>query len=179
MRQPWQRNSRTVNPLDPSAVRFDLGLRPFILLVMMKVMKVTTLLLCGLALLLPQTLAGDVPVVREVEFERMVNPFTALRIIQAIDDAEEAGDEMVLIRLDTPGGLVVSMENVVKRMLSAKVPVVVWVGPSGAHAASAGFDARRPFTRARSADDRESTRPPAQVNRQARAGVLGSVSRIG
>ena len=102
-------------------------------------LKITTLLLCGLALLVPQTLAGDVPVVREVEFERMVNPFTALRIIQAIDEAEEAGDEMVLIRLDTPGGLVVSMEDVVKRMLSAKVPVVVWVGPSGAHAASAGF----------------------------------------
>jgi membrane-bound ClpP family serine protease len=76
-------------------------------------MKVTTLLLCCLALLGPQTLADDVPVVREVEFERMVNPFTAIRIIQAIDEAEEAGNELVLIRLDTPGGLVVSMENVV------------------------------------------------------------------
>ena len=102
-------------------------------------MKRTILLLCGLALLAPQALAADVPVIREVEFERMVNPFTAMRIIRAIDEAEEAGDEMVLIRLDTPGGLVVSMEDVIKRMLSSKVPVVVWVGPSGAHAASAGF----------------------------------------
>ena len=108
---------------------------PFILLMM----KGTILLLCGLALLVPQTLAADVPVIREVEFERIVNPFTAMRIIRAIDEAEEAGDEMVLIRLDTPGGLVVSMEDVIKRMLSSKVPVVVWVGPSGAHAASAGF----------------------------------------
>lgn len=102
-------------------------------------MKTATLVLCGLALLVPHALADDAPVIREVEFERMVNPFTAMRIIRAIDEAEEAGDEMVLIRLDTPGGLVVSMEDVVKRMLTSKVPVVVWVGPSGAHAASAGF----------------------------------------
>jgi len=121
--------------LNPLPGRFDLGPGPPILLTM----KRATLLLCGLALLTPQILAADTPVIREVEFERMVNPFTALRIIRAIDEAEEAGDEMVLIRLDTPGGLVVSMEKVIKRMLTSKVPVVVWVGPSGAHAASAGF----------------------------------------
>ena len=45
----------------------------------------------------------------------------------------------LLIRLDTPGGLVPSMEAIVKRMLAAEVPVVVWVGPAGAKAASAGF----------------------------------------
>jgi membrane-bound serine protease (ClpP class) len=95
--------------------------------------------LCGLLLLAPQLLLADPPVVREVEFERMVNPFTAMRIIRAIDEAEEAGDELVLIRLNTPGGLVTSMEQVVQRMLNSKVPVVAWVAPSGAHAASAGF----------------------------------------
>jgi len=62
-----------------------------------------------------------------------------MRITRAIDDAEEAGDELVLIVLDTPGGMVTSMETIVKRMLSAEIPIVVWVGPSGAKAASAGF----------------------------------------
>ena len=79
------------------------------------------------------------PRVRLVEFEAVVNPVTAHRIIRAIDDAEAEGDDLVLIQLDTPGGLVDSMEKIVKRMLAAKVPVVVWVGPSGARAASAGF----------------------------------------
>ena len=83
-------------------------------------------------------LAGG-PRVRLVEFEAVVNPVTAHRIIRAIDDAEAEGDDLILIQLDTPGGLVTSMENIVKRMLASEVPIVVWVGPSGARAASAGF----------------------------------------
>lgn len=83
--------------------------------------------------------AASDPVIRLVDFETMVNPITAKRIVNSIDDAEAAGDELVLIQLDTPGGLVLSMEEIVKRMLAAKVPVVVWVGPPGARAASAGF----------------------------------------
>jgi membrane-bound serine protease (ClpP class) len=93
--------------------------------------------LVGLFLVAPAQ--AETPVVRLVEFETMVNPITVKRITHAIDDAEAEGDELVLIRLDTPGGLVDSMETVVKRILSSKVPVAIWVGPSGARAASAGF----------------------------------------
>ncbi len=93
--------------------------------------------LASLALLTPAL--ADSPVVRLVEFETDVNPITALRITRAIDEAEQQSESLVLIRLDTPGGLVTSMETIVKRMLAAKVPVVVWVGPSGAKAASAGL----------------------------------------
>ena len=82
---------------------------------------------------------AQAPVVRLVEFETTVNPVTAIRITAAIDAAEAEGDTLVLIRLDTPGGVLTSMETIVKRMLAAKVPVVTWVGPAGAHAASAGF----------------------------------------
>jgi len=82
---------------------------------------------------------ADEPVVRLVDFETTVNPVTVSRITKAIDEAEANGEDLVLIRLDTPGGLVVSMEKIVKRMLQAEVPVVVWVGPAGAKAASAGF----------------------------------------
>jgi membrane-bound serine protease (ClpP class) len=94
-------------------------------------------LLPSLVLLSP--VAADAPAVRFVEFEATVNPVTVHRIVKAIDEAEAAGEDLVLIRLDTPGGLVPSMEGIVKRMLAAEVPVVVWVGPPGAKAASAGF----------------------------------------
>ena len=79
------------------------------------------------------------PVIRLVEFASPITPISAMRITQSIDDAEKAGDELLLIELDTPGGLVDSMEQIVKRMLAAKVPIAVWVGPAGARAASAGL----------------------------------------
>jgi len=94
-------------------------------------------------LLLASAWAGAVgaeaAVIRLVEFEAAITPISAQRITRAIDDAEQAGDDLVLIELDTPGGMVNSMEDIVKRMLAAEVPIVVWVGPSGAKAASAGF----------------------------------------
>ncbi len=98
----------------------------------------------GLATLLAvfvaaQTVAADGPVVRYVDFEANVTPVTALRIEQAVEEAEAAADELVLIRLDTAGGLLTSMNTIVKKILDSDVPVAVWVGPSGAHAASAGF----------------------------------------
>jgi membrane-bound serine protease (ClpP class) len=88
--------------------------------------------------LLSPTRAAE-PVVRWVEFDSVVNPITAHRIVRAIDDAEAQGDDLVLIRLDTPGGMVDSMETIVQRMLASRLPIVAWVGPSGAKAASAGF----------------------------------------
>jgi len=92
-----------------------------------------------LALLGGGSLCAEPPVVRLVEFEAAITPISARRITQAIEDAEREGDALVLVRLDTPGGMVDSMESIVKKMLSAKVPIAVWVGPSGAKAASAGF----------------------------------------
>ena len=59
------------------------------------------------------------PTVRVVDFDTNVNLVTAKRITTAIDDAEDAGDELVLVKLDTPGGMVTSMEGIVKRMLAA------------------------------------------------------------
>ena len=83
-----------------------------------------------------QTEVEREPVIRLVEFDGAITPISALRILNAIDAAEEQQEEMVLIVLDTPGGLVTSMESIVKKILSAEVPIVVWVGPSGAKAAS-------------------------------------------
>ncbi len=83
---------------------------------------------------------ANAPVVRLVDFEdHPITPATANRILDAIDDAEEQGNDIVLIQMDTPGGLVSTTADLIKRILGSEVPVVIWVGPSGSHAASAGF----------------------------------------
>jgi membrane-bound serine protease (ClpP class) len=59
-------------------------------------------------------------------------------IIKSIDTASRERAEAIIIELDTPGGLVDSMREIVKKMLSSDIPVVVYVAPAGARAASAG-----------------------------------------
>jgi len=97
------------------------------------------LILAAFALLLAALPAAAEPRIRLVEFDDVVTPVSAGRLIAAIDRADRDGEDLVLIRLDTPGGLVVSLERIVQRVLAAKTPVVCWVGPAGAKAASAGF----------------------------------------
>jgi membrane-bound serine protease (ClpP class) len=67
-----------------------------------------------------------------------IQPITAQVIIQAIDRAEREKREALVLRLDTPGGLDSSMRDIIKRILVAEVPVVVYVAPAGGRAASAG-----------------------------------------
>jgi len=67
-----------------------------------------------------------------------VNPVMARYIDRGIDNAEEHQATAVVIRLDTPGGLMSSMEDIVRRLEEDKIPVIVYVSPSGAKAASAG-----------------------------------------
>ena len=72
------------------------------------------------------------------EFENDVNPVTQDYLIDAIERGERDGYAAVVIELDTPGGLGSSMRAIVKRILAAQVPVVVYVAPAGASADSAG-----------------------------------------
>src|SRR3989440_6581523 len=72
------------------------------------------------------------------ELTGSVDPGSARYLIDAVHDAEAQGAEALLIRMDTPGGLLASTRDIVQAELSAKVPVVVWVGPPGARAGSAG-----------------------------------------
>ena len=67
-----------------------------------------------------------------------VNPVLERYIDRGIDEAERTDAKAVVIQLDTPGGLVTSMEEIVQRIQSSKVPVIVYVAPSGGKAASAG-----------------------------------------
>ena len=78
------------------------------------------------------------PRVLAVEFANDVNPVTADYVVSQIDRANDEGFDAVVILLDTPGGLSTSMEKIYKRELASKVPVIVYVSPEGARAASAG-----------------------------------------
>ena len=72
------------------------------------------------------------------EFENDVNPVTQDYLLDSIERAEDEGFAAVVIEMDTPGGLSSSMRAIVKGILAAKVPVVVYVAPAGASADSAG-----------------------------------------
>jgi membrane-bound serine protease (ClpP class) len=67
-----------------------------------------------------------------------ITPVISEYIIKTIDTASRNSAEAIIIQLDTPGGLVDSMRDIVKKMMSADIPVVVYVAPAGARAASAG-----------------------------------------
>jgi membrane-bound serine protease (ClpP class) len=78
------------------------------------------------------------PRVLAVEFVGTVNPVTQDFLVGAIDRAERGGYEAVVLLVDTPGGLDSSMRAIIKKELAARIPVILFVYPPGARAASAG-----------------------------------------
>ena len=93
------------------------------------------LALVGLGKTVGLTKGGEV---RIIELEGPINPGAAAFLTRGLEDAEKSGVELIIIRLDTPGGLVPSMRTMVKGIMNSSVPVVVYVAPKGAGAASAG-----------------------------------------
>ncbi|MEZ5360194.1 MAG: nodulation protein NfeD [Candidatus Zixiibacteriota bacterium] len=87
-------------------------------------------LLCGMAA------ADDIARVR---IEMAIGPIAQRVVERAVDRAEDEDRQLLIIELDTPGGLDKSMRGICKALLNADVPIVVYVSPSGAHAASAGL----------------------------------------
>ncbi len=91
------------------------------------------------ALLLPATAAGqERPRVLAAEFDNDINPVTQDYLVGAMERGEEEGYDAVVILLETPGGLDSSMREIIQAELASEVPVVVYVYPPGARAASAG-----------------------------------------
>ena len=78
------------------------------------------------------------PVVVALDLRGVVDPFTANYVRDGIADAADRGAAAVLLEIDTPGGFDSSMRTIVRSILSSDVPVVCYVAPSGARAASAG-----------------------------------------
>ncbi|MBN2416156.1 nodulation protein NfeD [bacterium] len=79
--------------------------------------------------------AGDIDI---ITVDGAITPVTARYIQDAVSRAEDKGAECLIIRLDTPGGLLQATMAIDKRLLSAAVPVVVYIYPGGGRAASAG-----------------------------------------
>ncbi len=73
-----------------------------------------------------------------VQIDGVISPVTLRIISSALDRAEAEGSQALIIQLDTPGGLERSMRSIVQKLLNAGIPVVVYVAPTGARAASAG-----------------------------------------
>lgn len=76
--------------------------------------------------------------VHVITLDATINPATADYIHQSIERAIEANAECLVIRLNTPGGLLKSTRVIVSDLLTARIPVVVYVSPSGSQSASAG-----------------------------------------
>jgi membrane-bound serine protease (ClpP class) len=86
-----------------------------------------------------QSPPGPSNVVIVVEYDGIIHPISAEFFDEAITRADTIGARLVVFNLRTPGGLLDSTRTMVSRMIVARTPVVVFVGPSGARAASAGF----------------------------------------
>src|SRR5580658_6387056 len=75
----------------------------------------------------------------QVDITGIVHPVTVEIISSALTQAEAEHADAVIVRLSTPGGLLDSTREIVEQILHSPIPVIMWVGPAGARAASAGF----------------------------------------
>lgn len=94
--------------------------------------------LLALLFILPITVLSATPKVHVITVDATINPATADFIHESIQRAEGDGAECLIIRLNTPGGLLKSTRVIVSDLLSSPVPVIVYVAPSGSQSASAG-----------------------------------------
>lgn len=85
------------------------------------------------------TAAAPVRTIYSAKVDSIIHPVSAEYMIETIDRADRDDAALLIFTLETPGGLVDSTRAIITRMLSAKTPIVMYVGPSGARAASAGF----------------------------------------
>ncbi len=82
--------------------------------------------------------ASGVAVVDIVRVDGIISPATARYVLRGLREAEQTKAEALVIELDTPGGLLKSMDDITKAMLNSTIPSIVYVWPHGARAASAG-----------------------------------------
>lgn len=73
-----------------------------------------------------------------IKLEGAVNPIIAEHIVHSIVEAEEKKHRFIVIQMDTPGGLMTSMQEIIKGIMGSRIPVIVYAYPKGAQAASAG-----------------------------------------
>jgi membrane-bound serine protease (ClpP class) len=81
---------------------------------------------------------GSGPTVGRIRIDGAISPVMATYVGRGIDRAAARGDSAVIIQMDTPGGLSSAMDDIISDILASDIPVIVWVAPDGARAASAG-----------------------------------------
>ena len=96
---------------------------------------VLLLVACALLLPAPAAAAGSVSL---IELDSAITPVTVRLLIGAIERAQADGAVALVVQLNTPGGLERSMRSMVQTILASPIPVIVYVAPTGARAASAG-----------------------------------------
>lgn len=77
--------------------------------------------------------------VLQIDVEHVIHPLTVEIITQGLEQAKQENAAAVVIRLNTPGGLLNATEKIIQQIVASPVPVITYVGPSGGKAASAGF----------------------------------------
>lgn len=100
------------------------------------------LLAAAAGTLLPSSSASEKtngPTVLELKLDGEVEPILATYIDEGLQDAAQRHASLILITMDTPGGLTDSMKDMIQHILGSPVPVAVYVSPTGARGASAGF----------------------------------------
>ncbi|MCP3677200.1 MAG: nodulation protein NfeD [Deltaproteobacteria bacterium] len=103
----------------------------------MQIKRVIILILA--ALTIACSTQADAAVVHYLKVDGIINPVVSEFITKGITAAEKDRAEAIVIQIDTPGGLDLSMRDIVKAMLASEVPVVIYVAPPGSRAASAGL----------------------------------------
>lgn len=110
----------------PLAARWRSGVR-----------ALAVILLCAAALSQSSSAQGHTIV--QIDLADIIHPVSRDYVVGGLEHASDIGASAVIIRLDTPGGLLDSTREMVEAILASPVPVITWVGPSGVRAASAGF----------------------------------------
>ena len=77
--------------------------------------------------------------VLKIKVDAPIHPVTSEYIVRSLEKADRDGADLVILTLDTPGGLDTSMREIIEKIVNARTPVAAYVGPSGARSASAGF----------------------------------------
>jgi len=105
--------------------------------------KIRRILLVLIGLLLVASIATSVqsesPKIDVITIKGTINPVLVDYVERGIEEAEDSGAEALIIQMDTPGGLDTAMRDIIQLIVNSRVPVVVYVAPSGARAASAGL----------------------------------------
>jgi membrane-bound serine protease (ClpP class) len=95
-------------------------------------------LLGALGLVFPAAAQDDAPRAHVLHVEGPITAVVAQYVERGVSEADEEGAELLIVRLDTPGGSVDITDGILREMDTSPIPVVVWIGPRGAMAGSAG-----------------------------------------